>query len=127
VAGILAYFVHYLRMDNMSAPTELVFVRGLRHIFPHELTRPVGPRCRMHQPVGSNSRHLPTQSLPGFRAVQPICSSGRLESLVRSIRCIVLEIGRNGPFAFMYRQDMADLHGRHGLPIVQGHVLVFGD
>ncbi|KAK5451634.1 hypothetical protein LTS15_007894 [Exophiala xenobiotica] len=26
VAGILAYFVHYLRMDDMSAPTELVFV-----------------------------------------------------------------------------------------------------
>ncbi|KAK5254731.1 hypothetical protein LTR40_010946, partial [Exophiala xenobiotica] len=85
------------------------------------------PRCRMHQPVGSNSRHLPTQSLPGFRAVQPTCPSGRLESLVCSVRCIVLEIGRNGPFTFMYRQDMADLHGRHGLPIVQGHVFVFGD
>ncbi|KAL6247321.1 hypothetical protein RBB50_005667 [Rhinocladiella similis] len=26
VLGILAYFVHYLRMDNMSAPTELIFV-----------------------------------------------------------------------------------------------------
>ncbi|KAJ9640735.1 hypothetical protein H2204_003024 [Knufia peltigerae] len=26
VMGILAYFVHYLRMDDMSAPTELIFV-----------------------------------------------------------------------------------------------------
>ncbi|KIW14496.1 hypothetical protein PV08_07280 [Exophiala spinifera] len=26
VVGILAYFVHYLRMDNMSAPSELIFV-----------------------------------------------------------------------------------------------------
>lgn len=31
VLGILAYFVHYLRMDNMSAPTELIFVS--RHPF----------------------------------------------------------------------------------------------
>jgi cytochrome b len=29
VTGVLAYFIHYLRMDHMSAPNELIFVRLL--------------------------------------------------------------------------------------------------
>jgi len=126
VVGIVAFFVHYLRIDSVSVPVELIVVRSVLHcdsktLVLNSLSGSERSFVGIH---GTDRLHRTTSSLPVLRISQSLRSPDTGLSLDLRARHALTEATRYGSGERMHREPVADRYGCYDMPVVQEHVFL---
>lgn len=129
VAAILCYFIYYLRQDNIAVPLELIFVSFLAPggpppgslFFPPRSLTVAAASCGRHTQPRIAGLSIFHPYLPGVTCAHQFPLQHRpLRPVDHQPGPHLMETRSHGAQSCLHHRHLADRHGRHGLPHLQG-------